>query len=122
MPSSGVKPIVVSTDRPSTTAQSDAPLPRWQVTVRALPGSPATVGPRAAAQACERPWNPNRSRCHRSRHERGRAYVRAACGRVEWNDVSKHATCGVSGNACRAAESADRTEERGGGEGGGSKC
>src|SRR5258708_595238 len=31
-PSSGVKPIVVSTERPPRTAASDAPAPRWQVT------------------------------------------------------------------------------------------
>ena len=34
-PSSGVKPIVVSTQRPSRTAASDAPAPRWQVTTDA---------------------------------------------------------------------------------------
>ena len=40
-PSSGVKPIVVSTERPSRTAASDAPAPRWQVTSRsAIEGSP----------------------------------------------------------------------------------
>ena len=33
-PSRGVKPIVVSTERPSRTAASDAPAPRWQVTTR----------------------------------------------------------------------------------------
>ncbi len=32
-PSSGVKPIVVSTETPPATAHSDAPAPRWQVTV-----------------------------------------------------------------------------------------
>ena len=39
-PSSGVKPIVVSTDRPSRTAASDAPAPRWQVTSRRPVGRP----------------------------------------------------------------------------------
>lgn len=33
-PSSGVKPIVVSTDRPSATAQSEAPAPKWHTTTR----------------------------------------------------------------------------------------
>ena len=33
-PSSGVKPIVVSTERPPAIAASDAPAPRWQVTIR----------------------------------------------------------------------------------------
>ena len=33
-PSSGVKPMVVSTERPSLTAASEAPAPRWQVTTR----------------------------------------------------------------------------------------
>ena len=33
-PSIGVKPIVVSTDRPPATAASEAPAPRWHVTTR----------------------------------------------------------------------------------------
>ena len=34
MPSSGLKPIVVSTDRPSATAVTEQPPPRWQTTRR----------------------------------------------------------------------------------------
>ncbi len=45
-PSSGVKPIVVSTDRPSRTAASDAPAPRWQVTIR---GRASADRPRSSA-------------------------------------------------------------------------
>ncbi len=33
-PSSGVNPMVVSTERPAFTAASEAPAPRWQVTMR----------------------------------------------------------------------------------------
>ena len=33
-PSSGVKPIVVSSELPSLIAHSDAPAPRWQLTIR----------------------------------------------------------------------------------------
>jgi len=33
-PSSGVKPIVVSTEQPSAIAHSEAPAPRWQLTIR----------------------------------------------------------------------------------------
>ena len=33
-PSSGVQPIVVSTERPSRTAVTEHPLPRWQTTSR----------------------------------------------------------------------------------------
>ena len=33
-PSAGVKPMVVSTERPWSTAQRDEPLPRWQLTSR----------------------------------------------------------------------------------------
>jgi hypothetical protein len=42
-PSSGVKPIVVSTERASSTAHRDAPAPRWHVTSRLAVGesSPA---------------------------------------------------------------------------------
>ena len=49
-PSSGVKPIVVSTDRPPRTAASDAPAPRWQVTTRndGVAVAPAAARPRAA--------------------------------------------------------------------------
>jgi hypothetical protein len=46
-PSSGVKPIVVSTERPSRTAASDAPAPRWHVTIREAP--PASSRARRAA-------------------------------------------------------------------------
>ena len=38
-PSSGVKPIEVSTERPFSTAVMEAPLPRWQVIRFVLPGS-----------------------------------------------------------------------------------
>ena len=41
-PSSGVKPIVVSTERPPRTAASEAPAPRWQVTTPAA--APAGAG------------------------------------------------------------------------------
>ena len=50
-PSSGLKPIVVSTERPSSTAVTEQPPPRWQATIR-------------AASSCETtdctaiPWNP----------------------------------------------------------------
>ena len=40
-PSSGVKPIEVSTDRPPRTAATEQPLPRWQVIIR----RPGVVGP-----------------------------------------------------------------------------
>ena len=38
-PSSGVNPMVVSTERPESTAASDAPAPRWQVTTRSPSGA-----------------------------------------------------------------------------------
>ncbi len=38
-PSSGVKPIVVSTQNPPRTAARDAPAPRWHVTTRRAPPS-----------------------------------------------------------------------------------
>ena len=50
-PSSGVKPIVVSTERPSRTAVTEQPPPRWQTTRRG-------TGTRSAAHATERPWKP----------------------------------------------------------------
>ena len=59
-PSSGVKPIEVSTVRPPRMAAIEQPLPRWQVTTRSS-GSP--VRPRISAERwdtkrCEVPWNP----------------------------------------------------------------
>ena len=54
-PSSGVNPIVVSTELPSSTAASDAPAPRWHVTIRFAPVSSAA---RRDAYAWESPWNP----------------------------------------------------------------
>ena len=58
-PSSGVKPIVVSTDRPSRTAASEAPAPRWQVTIRSgRRGAGEQLGGPRAAYAWERPWKP----------------------------------------------------------------
>ena len=44
-PSRGVKPIVVSTDRPPRMAARDAPAPRWQLTMR----SSSTGRPRISA-------------------------------------------------------------------------
>jgi hypothetical protein len=37
-PSTGVKPIVVSTDRPADTAASEAPAQRWHVTILRVSG------------------------------------------------------------------------------------
>ena len=72
-PSSGVKPIVVSTERPSRTAASDAPAPRWQVTSRRPVGGSrrAARPPAATAYAWDRPWKPKRRRSQRSRHSGG---------------------------------------------------
>ena len=68
-PSSGVKPIVVSTERPSSTAVTEQPPPRWQTTsrghgarARAAPLRPRARGsrsggpptPRASAPAARR--------------------------------------------------------------------
>ena len=49
-PSSGVKPMVVSTLRPSSTAASEAPAPRWQVMIR-RPASGRPSSSRGAAGA-----------------------------------------------------------------------
>ena len=58
-PSSGVNPIVVSTERPSSIAHSEAPAPRWALTIRSSPASrPSSSGTRRATQAWERPWKP----------------------------------------------------------------
>ena len=49
MPSSGVKPMLVSTLLPFSTAVTDAPFPRWQTISRdEFGGNAATARPRAA--------------------------------------------------------------------------
>ena len=58
-PSSGVRPMLVSTLCPSRRAQTLAPLPRWQVISRV----PSGLAPQALQQPFgdvrwERPWNP----------------------------------------------------------------
>ena len=50
-PSSGVNPMVVSTETPPATAHSEAPAPRWHVTVASeASGSPISAEARRAAQ------------------------------------------------------------------------
>ena len=77
-PSNGVKPMVVSTERPSSTA------------VTAAAAEVADDEPRHAlgARLDERPWKPTGA--HSSRHRAGRAYAAAASGverRVEHRDL-----------------------------------
>ena len=102
-PSSGVKPIVVSTDRPPRIAHSDAPAPRWQLTIRSPP-------PRSARAARPPGGRPRRGRARGSRTGAGPsapARRRAArrsprpAGRVAWKAVSKQATAGTSGQRRR---------------------
>src|SRR5215831_7295366 len=94
-PSSGLKPIVVSTERPFRTAVTEQPPPRWHATIRAASSCDTT-------HCTAIPWNPYR-RTPQSRQRSGIAYVDAASGIVEWNAVSKTATCGTPGSAARAS-------------------
>ena len=76
-----MKPIVVSTLRPRSTAASDDPPPRWHDTSRSVVG---TATERAAALrvvACSwlNPWKPYRRRPSSS-HWYGPPYARAASG------------------------------------------
>ena len=58
-PSSGLKPMLVSTERPSRTAVTEHPPPRWQTASRQAAGSaPISAGARWALQATDRPWKP----------------------------------------------------------------
>ena len=58
-PSSGVNPIVVSTDCPEWTAHSEAPAPRWQLTTRSpSAGNSRISAARRAAYAWDSPWKP----------------------------------------------------------------
>ena len=59
-PSSGVKPIEVSTERPPRIAAAEQPLPRWQVTRRSAGSStrPSSSAARRDTNRCDVPWNP----------------------------------------------------------------
>ena len=60
-PSSGVRPIEVSTLRPPRTAQADAPLPRCSVTRSTeSTGLPRTSAAFAVTYWCDVPWKPYR--------------------------------------------------------------
>src|SRR5438128_319404 len=65
-PSSGLYPIVVSTDRPSCTAVTEQPPPRWQTTRRGT----LTC---SDAHCTESPWKPYRRIPHSSCQRRGTA-------------------------------------------------
>ena len=93
-PSFGVKPIVVSTERPPRTAASDAPAPRWQVTSRSAdggrpsssrraPGGPRVAGGRGSRSAA----SPKRSiQSAGQRVQRGRGRGCRVKGGVEAGD------------------------------------
>src|SRR6201985_2714987 len=101
-PSSGVRPIVVSTDTPSRIAAALQRLPRWAVTRRNSPGGRLS---RTAARSLTKrwlvPWNPYRRTPYRVYHSSGTAYRKALAGMVWWNAVSNTATCGSPGSADR---------------------
>ena len=74
-PSSGVKPMVVSTDLPWRTAASDAPAPRWHVTMRnCSTGRPNELGrPAAGVGVAEAVESDSGGLPYRSRHSAGTA-------------------------------------------------
>ncbi|PQM44325.1 hypothetical protein C1Y40_05518 [Mycobacterium talmoniae] len=58
-PSSGVRPIEVSTATPPRTADADAPLPKCSTMVFSSDsGRPSTSATRPETYSCEVPWNP----------------------------------------------------------------
>ena len=99
-PSSGVKPIVVSTDRPSRTAASDAPAPRWQVTIRSSSTRPARASPPPGARRRRATARGSRT-CGAPSACATRAGGRRSSRRPAspaWKAVSKQATAGTSGS------------------------
>ena len=105
-PSSGVKPIVVSTETPSSDGgEGGAGAQMAGDDAEALDSRPASSAARRDAYSCERPWNPKRRRFQRVRHSRGSAYVVAAAGIRAWKAVSKQATAGTSGSALPTSSS-----------------
>ena len=73
-PSSGVSPIVVSTDTPSRIAAALQPLPRWAVTRRSSSsGRPSRTAARSLTKRWLVPWNPYRRTPYRVYHSSGTA-------------------------------------------------
>ena len=79
-PSSGVRPIVVSRERPSRTAVTEQPPPRWQTTSRGAEICSTT-------DSTASPWKPRRTI---SGH--GTAYRRASSVIPAWNHESETTT------------------------------
>ena len=101
-PSSGVRPMEVSTDRPPRTAAAEQPAPSWNVTSRARSGaSPSTAVARSAIQAWARPWKPYRRSPYRSTSSPRIAYRAACAGIRAWNAVSNDAVVGTPGPSTR---------------------
>ncbi|CFO09351.1 Uncharacterised protein [Bordetella pertussis] len=57
-PSSAVKPMVLSTLRPSTMVQAETPLPRWAATILPPAISGSARRRRCAMYSYDRPWKP----------------------------------------------------------------
>ena len=58
-PSSGVRPIDVSTERPPSIAVTEAPLPRWStICLSSASGRPRNAAAASATNLCDVPWNP----------------------------------------------------------------
>ena len=59
-PSSGVRPIEVSNERPPSTAHADAPLPRWStIWLMSRTSAAEERAPLPArTNSCEVPWKP----------------------------------------------------------------
>ena len=107
-PSSGVKPIVVSTERPPRIAASDAPAPRWQVTMRSSSTGPAQRSPPPAARRRRATGRGSRT-CGAPSACATRAGWRRSWRRPAspaWKAVSKQATAGTSGRTAFTAASA----------------
>src|SRR5574337_748664 len=97
-PSSGVNPMDVETLRRSRSAHTLAPWPRCATTVFAYGCGAEIPGRTSATYSYERPWKPMRTMPD-SLNVRGSANHCDSFGWVRWNAVSKHATCGTSGNS-----------------------
>ena len=121
-PSSGVKPMVVSTERPSRTAHSDAPAPRWHVTTCARRPRPAPRtrargrGSRSAARRSARAtragarrslpaagaWRgrPCRSRRPRARRGNARRTASSAASDFGWWSGASAVSSGSAASTC----------------------
>ena len=98
-PSSGVRPIEVSTTFPPSTAAIEAPFPKWQVIIfKSAMSFPNISAALWDTYLWEVPWNPYLLTPYSVYSLWGRPYKYEDAGIVWWNAVSNTPTFGTPGS------------------------